>query len=120
MRGGHAVELLIDRADQHLAPESLDGARRLTLFLQPLLHRDFVQIGAPTLAIDGTNRAGDGKFFGEVQERELKKRFREMIGGRQHPGAQHALSAAWFDKENLAGKGDVVFYSKAPVKNPAG
>ena len=32
MRGGHAIQFLVDRADQHLPPEALDGARRSGAF----------------------------------------------------------------------------------------
>ena len=58
---GHAVHILVNGADQHLAPEALDGAGRLPLFAQPVEHGDAIEIVAPgTLAPQRQQSAGDG------------------------------------------------------------
>ena len=46
VRGSHAIQFFVDRAHQHLPPETLDGARRLALLFQPVEHGDAVEIGA--------------------------------------------------------------------------
>src|ERR1051325_433025 len=43
---GHAIQFFIDRTYQHLTPETFDGALRLVLLLQPIEHRDFVEVGS--------------------------------------------------------------------------
>ena len=47
VQGGHAVQIFVDRAHQHLPPKSLDGTRGLVFLKQPVEHRDLSQ-GFPT------------------------------------------------------------------------
>ncbi len=72
--GGHAIQIFIHRADQHLIPEASDGPLGLALFAQPIEHGDSVQILAPSmLAADGPERAGDRDFVGQAEERQIPK-----------------------------------------------
>ena len=70
--GGHAIQFFVDGADQHLPPETLDGARGLALFFQPLLHGDAVQIVAVVLTVDGADRARRPPAFPEVRKVRLR------------------------------------------------
>ena len=45
VRRGHAIQLFIDGADQHLTPVAFDGAFGLALFAEPVEHGDAVEIG---------------------------------------------------------------------------
>ena len=63
--------IFIDGADQHLAPEAFDGARRLPLFAQPVEHGDAIQIVAPgALAPQCQQTARDGQLVAGIQEFE--------------------------------------------------
>ena len=69
VRGGHAVELLIDGADQDLPPESLDGGRGLPLLAEPVAHRNVVQIAAHiVLTAQRKEAARDGQLVGRAQK----------------------------------------------------
>jgi len=69
MRGGHAVQIFIHGADQDLSPETVNRARCLTLFPQPLEHRNPVQIAAGVVFVpDGKHSARDGQLVRQVQE----------------------------------------------------
>src|SRR5580698_11134144 len=59
VRGGHAVEFFVNRADQHLAPETFDRAGGLAFFFQPFAHGDAIEIRARVLAGDGANGTGN-------------------------------------------------------------
>jgi len=85
VRGSHAIQLVIDCTNQNLPPETLNGARGLTLLLEPLPHADAVEISSASLAADGADCSPHCHLLTEVQKRELQERFRKMRGRRQHP-----------------------------------
>ena len=116
MRGGHAVELFVHGADQHLTPETFDRARGLPLLAQPIEHGDSIQIRATAFARDGQQRAAYRKLFPGVQKRELEKRFREMRGGGEHPRFQDAPPASRLDEGEFPVKGDIFFDVQPPVE----
>ncbi len=72
--GGHAVQVLIHRAHQHLAPEAVDGARRLALLEQPVEHADAVQVLAPrAFPADGQQRARDAHLVGARSRQRMRR-----------------------------------------------
>src|SRR6266540_6772950 len=80
----HPVELLIHRADQHLPPKPLHHARRLPLLLQPLGHRDRIQILAPTeLPLQRRHPANQRDLLAWAQKLQTEKGLCEMRGSGQ-------------------------------------
>ena len=117
MTGRHAVQVLVDRAHQHLAPEAADGALGLAFFTQPVEHRDTLQIAAPAmLAPDGEQRARDGEFIVRIQEMQLPETPGEVQRRGQPAGAQCRNAASGLDEVKLLVEFDPVGHAQPAVK----
>ncbi len=116
MRGGHAVEFLIDRAHQHLPPETIDHAPGLALFLEPLLHGDALEIAAIALLPDRANGPRERQFFAERQKLQPQERSCKVRGRRQHATAEHTAASARFDERELTRERNILLDAQAAIK----
>ena len=109
MNRRHAVQVLIDGADQHLPPEAVDGVRRLPLLQQPVEHADAVQILAPgALAAQGQQRARDAGLVGAAEAIHSQESAGEMEGRGQAAALEHGDPAARFNEVELAKEADAL------------
>ncbi len=116
VRGGHAVQFLIDGADQNLPPEAFDGALGLALLAKPIEHRNAIQVVAEALAIDGEKGAAHGELLTEIQKREFQKRFGEVRGRRQGTGFKRAGAAAWLHEREFAMERNALLHAQTAVE----
>src|SRR5260370_9651622 len=97
-----AIQVFVDGADQHLAPEAADRALGLAFLAKPIEHGDALEIRALLiLAPDRQQPAGDRKLVGQGQERELAKTSREMKRRTQPAGSQYRRPSARLDEVEL-------------------
>ncbi len=117
VHGSHAVEVLIDGADQDLAPEAVDGARRLAFLEEPVEHADAVQIRAAGMfAADGQQRARDAELVRAVEAAHPQKRSGEVERRRQPAAAQDGEAASGLQKVDLLMEADQVADPQALVE----
>ena len=118
MHGGHAVQVLIDGAHQHLAPEAVDGARRLALLQQPVEHADAVQVlAARAFAAQGQQARARCPFVARGPGSCMpQKRPGEMQRRGQPAAAQHGNAPARLDEVELAVEPDAVAHAQALVE----
>jgi hypothetical protein len=115
--GGHAVEIFVDRAHQHLPPEAVDRARRLPLLQQPVAHADFVQILPPcALAANCPEPARDGQLVAHIQTFHFQECAGEVKWRRQPAAAQNRGTPARFQEIELAIEADTVAHAKPRIK----
>src|SRR3954468_2154304 len=108
MNCSHLVQFFVHGADQHLTPEALDGALGLALLLEPVEHRNRIQVLAlEALARNGAHSPADRDLIRKVQILEAEERTREMGWRRKHAALQHRNSSPGFDEVELAMKADL-------------
>src|SRR5262249_42454362 len=113
---GHAIQLFVDRADEDLPPEALDGSRGLALFAEPIEHRDLIEVRALGLHLYREDRSCHGNLFTRVQEGECKERFGKMCGRRQHSRLKDAAAPTGLDENKLLVELDLVFDAETLVE----
>jgi hypothetical protein len=85
----HAVEIFVDGAHQHLLPKALDRLGRLPLLLEPLRHRDGIEIPtACTLVPQRQQPFREAHFVSEGETAHPGERLREMKRRWEHPRPQ--------------------------------
>jgi len=85
VRCGHAVELLIHGAHQHLPPKPLNHALRLTLFRQPLCHRDRIKVcPLAKLSLESSHASDECELLAWTQETKPEERLCEVCRSRQY------------------------------------
>ena len=117
MAGRHSVQFFVNRAHQHLPPESFDRIRCLALLVKPVQHGNVVQVPAGSmLDHDRQKRPANGKLVPQIQKRQPQKRLREMQRRRQQSAPEDRNPPARLHKRNLGKKMDLVLYSQPAIE----
>ncbi len=117
MQRGHAIEILVNRAHQHLTPESLDRAFCLVVLAKPPQHRDAAEIVARAVfTAEREQSSRDRKLVAGAQEFQTRERSAEMKRGGEMTGAQRGHPAAGLDEVEICVEFDVIFNAEPPVK----
>src|SRR5689334_25096998 len=98
----HALQFFVDGAQEYLSPKSIDRLPGLILFMQPVEHRDVVEIGAaPIFGANRQHGTADSNLRFQRKEPKLRKGFGEMKRGRQQSSLHYGGSATWFNPIEL-------------------
>ena len=114
---GHAIELFVDGAEQHLPPEALQGDGALLLFAKPREHRDLVEIRAGLVfGLDGEQAASHVDLVTEGKKAKASERFGEVQRRRQQTALHHGHSAARLNPEKLAREVNAILDTQALIE----
>jgi hypothetical protein len=115
--GRHAVQFLIDGAEQNLSPKAFHDSCGLVLFGKPLSHRDLIEIAANgRLSLKSQQPSRKRKFFPNAQELETDERFEKVCRSGKDASLKPGNSPSRLDEVERFVKLDFVRNSQPPVE----
>src|ERR1700733_749225 len=117
VRRGHAIQIFIDGAHEHLPPIALYRGFCLALLMQPVEHADAIEIGAPeALLRNRADRTRDSDLVRHAEEFQLYERSEKVRGSGKHAAFEDGRAPAGFDEAKFTMESDFAFNTEPPVE----